>query len=305
MLETALSIAPIFAVLMLGFALRRGGIPSAEFWNLNDRLVYWVLMPALLFHKTSTTEFDAALVGAYGLVLLGALAAAIAFGTLAPRLAGLGRAAASSVMQGAARHNTFIALAVAERLHGAEGLAIAALASAMLIPATNLSVVTLMVGMLSGARGASLLPAILRDLARNPFLLAVALGVALNLAVGARVPVLHDVTGILGAAALPIMLLSVGASLRMTGLAGDALAIALSAAGKLLVFPLAILGLGAGVGLSGAELAVAMVFGAAPTASSAYTLARQMGGDAELMATIITLQTILAFATMPVTLALL
>jgi hypothetical protein len=208
-------------------------------------------------------------------------------------------------MQGAARHNTFIALAVAERLHGAEGLAIAALASAMLIPATNLSVVTLMVGMLSGARGASLLPAILRDLARNPFLLAVALGVALNLAVGARVPVLHDVTGILGAAALPIMLLSVGASLRMTGLAGDALAIALSAAGKLLVFPLAILGLGAGVGLSGAEFAVAMVFGAAPTASSAYTLARQMGGDAELMATIITLQTILAFATMPVTLALL
>ena len=49
---------------------------------------------------------------------------------------------------------------------------------------------------------------------------------------------------------------------------------------------------------------VALLFGAAPTASSAYTLARQLGGDAPLMAAIVTIQTALSFLTLPLTLKL-
>ena len=40
-----------------------------------------------------------------------------------------------------------------------------------------------------------------------------------------------------------------------------------------------------------------------PTASSAYTLARQLGGDAPLMAAIVTVQTAIAFVTLPLTMA--
>ena len=305
MLQTALSIAPIFALLVLGHALRRGGIPSAEFWPQNDRLVYWVLMPALLFQNTSITDFSAIPVGSYGLVLVGAFAVALAFGLVVPVLMGLSWPSASSVLQGASRHNTFIALAVSERLFGAEGLATAALASAILIPVTNFSAVAFMVAMLSGARGARIVPAILRDVARNPFLVAVVVGLAVNPLIDGPVPVLHDLTTILGAAALPMMLLSVGASLKLTGLAGDAWPVVASAVGKLAVFPLAVLGLAALTGLGGLELSVALIFAAAPTASAAYTLARQMGGDAPLMATIITAQTLVAFVTLPLTLTLL
>jgi malonate transporter len=43
---------------------------------------------------------------------------------------------------------------------------------------------------------------------------------------------------------------------------------------------------------------------AVPASSSAYVLARQMGGDAPLLAQIITLQTILAALTMPIAIAL-
>ena len=305
MLQTALSIMPIFVLLVLGYTLRRGGIPSAEFWQQNDRLVYWILMPALLFQNTSTTDFSAMPVGAFGLVLVGALVAALAFGFFVPVLMGVPRPSASSVLQGATRHNTFIALAVSERLFGAEGLATAALASAILIPVTNFSAVTIMVAMLSGVRGARLIPAILNDVARNPFLLAVVVGLAVNPLIDNEIPVLHDVTAILGAAALPVMLLSVGASLKLRGLAGNARPVAISTIGKLAVFPLAILALATLTGLDGLELSIAMIFGAAPTASASYTLARQMGGDAPLMAAIITAQTVVAFVTLPLTLALL
>lgn len=305
MLTTVLAIAPIFAIIALGYVLRRGGIPSFEFWNLNDKLVYWVLMPSLLFNKMSTAAFDASLVGEYAAVILGSFAFAATLGLIGPRLFGFSKPVASSVLQGAARHNTFIALAVSERLFGAEGLALAALGAAMLIPTTNVLIVSLMVGLTSEAKGARIATAILRDLARNPLLIAVALGVVWNLSQdGVGAPVLDDVTRILGAAALPIMLMCVGANLRVRAMALSLGPLALSAVFKLVAFPLAVIFLARVVGLSETQTMVALIFGAAPTASSAYTLARQMGGDAPLMAAIVTVQTGIAFLTLPATLAL-
>jgi len=159
MLVTAIAIAPIFGIIVLGHLLRRGGIPSFEFWNLNDKLVYWVLMPSLLFHKMSTADFDPSLVGSYAAVVLGAFGAALAAGLILPKLLGYAAPVRSSVLQGAARHNIFIVLAVSERLYGQEGLTLAALGAAMLIPTTNISMVTLMVGMASRPAGSSVLKA--------------------------------------------------------------------------------------------------------------------------------------------------
>lgn len=305
MLTTVLAIAPIFAIIALGYGLRRGGIPSFDFWNLNDKLVYWVLMPALLFNKMSTAAFDASLVGGYAMVILGSFAFAATLGLIGPKLFGFSAPVASSVLQGAARHNTFIALAVSERLFGAEGLALAALGAAMLIPTTNILIVSLMVGLTSEAKGARIATAIFRDLARNPLLIAVTLGVGWNLSTdGMGAPVLDDLTRILGAAALPIMLMCVGANLRVRAMALSLGPLALSALFKLAAFPLAVVVLARVVGLDETQTMVALIFGAAPTASSAYTLARQLGGDAPLMAAIVTVQTGIAFLTLPATLAL-
>ena len=57
-------------------------------------------------------------------------------------------------------------------------------------------------------------------------------------------------------------------------------------------------------GLSGQNLVIVTACSAVPASSSAYVLARQMGGDAPLLAQIITLQTILAAITMPIAIAL-
>lgn len=302
-LHILLSIAPIFVLIVLGHLLRRGGIPSLEFWNLNDRLVYWVLMPALLFNKTSTIDLQPSVVGAYAVVILGAFAAAALFGLVASKAAGLPGPVASSVLQGAARHNTFIALAVAERLHGTDGLAIAAVATSLLIPTTNVTMVTLMVSLVRGADEKRILTSILRDLARNPLILSVGLGVAWNIFGTGEIPVVHAVARLLGDAALPVVLLCVGANIHIRAMAASALPLLLSSLGKLVVFPLAIVALAQVMDLSQTETLVALLFGAVPTASSAYTLARQLGGDAPLMAAIVTVQTGLAFVTLPLTMA--
>ena len=302
MLSTALAIAPVFVMILAGYALRRGGFPSTEFWNLNDRLVYWVLMPALFFRQISTADLTGAPLGPFAAVLCGGFLAATAFGWAAGRWAGYDAPLASTVMQASGRFNTFVGLAIAEALFGAGGLALAVLGAALLVPVVNVTVVTAMTLMLSEDR--SRLPlTVLRDLARNPLILSIALGAGANLAGLGGLPVIDETAALLGAAALPVMLLSVGANLKLRGLSASAGPLALSALGKLFVFPAATILLIAVIqpGLLPAE--IALVYAALPTGVAAYTLARAMGGDAPTMAATITVQTLLSFFTIPLTLA--
>lgn len=296
MLTTFLAIAPVFALILMGYGLRRGGIPSIEFWNLNDKLVYWVLMPALFFAKISAADLSGGL-GQYATILYVGFFAAIGCGWL------LGRRfeapMATSVLQGSARFNTFVALAIAEALYAAPGLQVAVLGSALLIPVVNVTVVTLMTRQLGGGGGAVVL-----GLIKNPLILSIGLGAAFNLGGFGEVPVLHEIARILGNAALPIMLLCVGANLKIRGLSGSRSAIALATVGKLMVFPLATIAAIAVLAPDPLTAQVAIIFAALPTGVASYTLARQMGGDAPLMAAIITVQTLLSFLTLPLTLML-
>lgn len=305
MLDIIWTIAPIFLLIVLGNLLRRNGIPSVEFWNLNDKIVYWVLFPALLFHTTSTLQLSSGMFGSYAAIILSGFGGAVIFSLVSARLCSMPGTIGSSVLQGAARHNTFIALAVADRVFGTDGLALAALVTAVLIPVTNIVIVTLMVGMLPQKEDRSVVRAILRDLARNPLLISVLLGVVFNLSGVGLIPVLHDTTDILGGAALPIVLLCIGANLRLTQMKASTVPVVLSMAGKFLIFPAAMFAAIQIVGMQGLPALIAMIFACVPTAASSFTLARQMGGDAPLMAAIVTLQTLVSFITLPIAIVLL
>ena len=259
-------------------------------------------MPALLFYKTSTAEFSIELVGSYSLVIVGGFFTALFFSLAATKLVGMSGAVSSSVMQGAARHNAFIALSIAGSLYGTAGLSLGALAMAVLIPATNFAVVPMMVVLNKGERSGNFATVVLRDLRRNPLILSVLLGVAFNIASLDDVPVLHETTRLLGNAALPIVLMCVGANLRLRAMRASTLPLIISSVGKFIIFPVIALLLAQYLGLSKLETMVVILFAAAPTASSAYTLARQMGGDAPLMAAITTIQTALSFLLLPLTL---
>lgn len=303
MIDILLAIAPIFILIVLGHALRRGGIPSFEFWNLNDRLVYWVLFPALLFYKMATMELSGALLRNYALVIYGGLLCAIVFSLVVGKLLKLERPLWTSVLQGCARHNTFIALAIAEEIFGGRGLQLATLITALLIPVTNVSVVSLIIVLLRGFGGGGVIRMIAHDLIRNPILIAVVLGLVVNLSGIQHIPVLYDMCLLLGGAALPIVLLCVGANIRIRAMSASTIPIIVSIVGKMVVFPMAIASLALLAGLDSEAILVAIIFGAVPTAAGAYTLARQMGGDAPAMAAIVTVQTALSFLTLPITLS--
>lgn len=304
MVHILFSIAPVFVLILLGHVLRRNGIPDIGFWNLNDKLVYWVLFPCLLFYKTSTLDLDIVNATPFLTTVVGGFVAAVAVSLVVGKLCHFENPAVSSILQGGARHNTFIALAVSERVFGLEGLAVAIISTSVLIPLTNVTIVTAMVTLHGESRGGGFFLPVLRDLGRNPLLVSVTLGVSWNLLGFGEVPVFHETINILGTAALPIMLLSVGANIRAEALRASGLPMIVSVAAKMIVFPGAILLLASMLGLSTLETQVALVFGAVPTAASAFTLARQLGGDAPLMASIIALQTALSFVTLPLTLGL-
>ncbi len=305
MFDILFAIIPVFVLILLGFALMRFSIPSLEFWHLNNKLVYWVLIPALLFNKTSQIEVSADLIGKYAMAIYAGFFSVVILSIVFSKVLKLSSASLTSVMQGSARHNTFIVLAVAETIYGSTGLSTAALGSAILIPMTNLVVVTLMVWHLSqGEKLDALILNTLGELARNPLIIAVLLGLAFNYLNWENVPVLHETTRLLGGAALPIVLLGVGANIRVKDFTADWLPLLLSCLLKMLVFTGVILLVCLNLGLNETQTAIALLFGAVPTAAPAYTLAKQMGGDAPLMAAIVVIQTGISIISIPLTISI-
>jgi len=248
----------------------------------------------LFFAKISAADLSGGL-GDYAVLLYAGFFTAIFCGWLFGR--GIAAPQASSLLQGSARFNTFIGLAIAEAVFGTAGLQIAVLGSALLVPVVNVTVVTLMTRQLGGG-GKS----ILLGLVKNPLILSICAGVLFNLAGLNEVPVLHEMARILGAAALPIMLLCVGANLKLRGLTGSVRIISFSLIGKFLINPAAVIIAALLIKADPLTFQVALIFAALPTGVASYTLAREMRGDAPLMAAIITTQTLISFVTLPFTL---
>ena len=291
--------------MVVGQVIRRTLVDVPEFWSGVDRLAYWVLLPSLLFAKISTMQLGAEFVGAFAVTVTAGFVAAFAFATVASLMAGFDGPVASSVVQGASRHNTFIALAVTERLFGPVGQASAYLASSILIPITNVAVVVAIVLLHnSTTTNPSLGRAVVRDIVRNPLLIAVGAGLIFKALGLGGLPILHDMADLLGRAALPSVLLSIGAGIKLDGLRASIPPIVVATIGKMVVFPAVILACAMLVGLGLVPASVAMIYGSCATATSSYALARQMGGDAPLAATIVTLQTLMSFLTIPLAIAI-
>jgi predicted permease len=136
-------------------------------------------------------------------------------------------------------------------------------------------------------------------LIKNPLILACLAGIGLNLS-GIGLPGWSQATvELLGGAALPLGLVAVGVALRPMALLRIDRGVLATNSVKLLLMPALVLALAWGLQLDPVSRDVALLFAALPTATSAYILARQLGGDAELMAAIITGQTLLAMLTLP------
>ena len=292
------ALGPIFALILLGLGLRRLGFPGDGFWPAAERLTYFLLFPALLVNRLAQARLDEYAVGPVAVAVVALLLGMTALVYALRPWLGVDGPAFSSVYQGAIRFNTYVGLAVALAVFRAEGGTVAALVMALMIPLINV----LCVLVLSAHAGGSIsVTGVLRGLITNPLILACLVGIGLNLS-GIGLPWgSAAMLDILARAALPLGLLAVGAGLRLAALNRPGLLVAVSVL-KLLVLPALAAVICWLVQPGRLETAVLLTFAALPGASTAYILARQLGGDAPLMAALVTVEIGLALVTLPLVL---
>ena len=281
---------PDFSLILLGVILMRITRWGSEFWAGLEKMVYYVLFPALLFYSTSRTPLDFSATGRLIQAALLLVLGGVAMGWLAKPLFKVGPMSFESALQTAFRFNSYMALAIAYRLGGENGTSMMALIIGFAVPLCNMAAVHALVHKSGG---------LAKELAKNPLLLATASGVLFNLS-GLTMP---EVAGVLlsrmGNASIALGLILVGAGLRLSGLSEGKAMSTYFIAVKLLAMPALALLLGRLFGLPWLQLQILVMFGALPTASSAYVLAARLGGNAPLVAFIISAGTLVSIATLP------
>jgi len=296
------ALGPLFLLILVGAALGWARYPGGDFWPRAERLIYYVLFPALLVHTLANAPVTQVPVIRLAIVVLGGL---LVFATLlwrARRPLDLANPAFTSVFQGALRFNTYVAIAGAAALHGSAGTTAAAVAIALMVPTVNVLCVLCFIA--AGTLGRAGLTRSLIELIRNPLIISCVVGIALNIS-GLGLPGWSDpVLGLIARAALPLGLIAVGVALRPAALVRNGRAFWASTAIKLALLPAFTLMLSFALGLDTVSRDVALLFTAVPTSTSAYILARELRGDSELMAALITGQTLIAMLTLPLWLGL-
>lgn len=286
---------PDFSLIALGLLVHRISGWGDEFWAGLEKLVYFLLFPALLFYSTARLKVDLGVTG--GLVQTGMLAllGGIVLTWLGKPLLRATPMTYESGMQTAYRFNSYIALALATRMAGEEGAGLMAILLGFGVPLCNVAAVHAL-----AARNGNLL----RELAKNPLLIATASGLTFS-ALGLHLP---EVAGVvlarLGGASIALGLLMVGAGLRLSGLKESKLVVAWLTAIKLLAVPAMAYLIGRHLQLPPLQLRIVVLFCALPTASSAYILAARMGGNGPFTAFLISFGTLVSALTIPFWLAL-
>ncbi len=295
-----LALLPIVLLIGLGAALRRSRFLGEAFWPQAERLGYYVLLPSLFVHGLVTAPLEGIPIGALVTVLVTSTLLVAGLLLAGRRFLNLEGAAFTSVFQGGVRFNNYVGVSVAAGLFGAQGIALAAVANAAIVPTVN--ILCVLVFARFGALGRPSLAGLLRLLAFNPLVVACLVGIGLKSAglglPGGIAPALRA----LGQASLPLGLLCVGAALDFGTARAWVRPVLVASVAKFIAMPLATLAACLALGLHGPAAATALLFQALPTASSSYIMARQLGGDAPLMAGITAVQTVLAGLTMPLVL---
>jgi predicted permease len=295
-MTVALLVLPDFFLVALGWVLRHRLSFSREFFAGCERMTYFVLFPALLFQSILKTPITAG----SALTLLQAVLIVLAVGIMLARLAGPllkpPSLALASVSQCAYRFNTYIGLSLAASLGGPQGQTVMALLVGFAVPVANVAAVY----SLARHSGGSLW----RELLRNPLVVSTVIGLIANFA-GLTLPQVVDVIlGRLGAAAIVLGIVCVGASLSWQSGKTQPVLLAWMLAVKLIVLPITAIFVGKGLGLSPLESQMLVLFSALPTASAAYVLAMRMGGDGRMVAWLISAGTLLSAFTLPMWLAI-
>lgn len=296
------ALIPIFIVILSGYAFRKLQFPGDEFWSYAERITYFFLFPSLLLQKIATAPLDLQAFVPMVAALYAAILAMTGLVFLMRPWRTYGAKAFTSFFQGSIRFNTYVGLSAALALFGDEGLTLAAVAIAVLIPLINVLCVSVLVAYDdSGKRNWQ---TVISGIIRNPLILSCVAGITLNLSGVGLHSTVSDTLSLFGRAALPLGLLALGAGLDIAAVRADGKVLAINCLLKLLVLPAIMWTASQVMNISPLATAVAVLFAALPGSPMSFILAKQLGGDSRLMASILTVQVIISMFTLPVIMAL-
>lgn len=299
MLTIFQSIVPIFLAIFLGNGLKHLSSYPDSFWSGLEKLCFYILYPALLFVTIYKADFAALTFGPVVLTLSISLIVIVLI-TLATwpvlKRFKMPRATYSSVFQSSIRWNGFVAFVIAENLFPPEAVALVGLVmAAIIIPLNAISVA----GVAWFTQSEPNFAAVAKRIAVNPLIIGAALGILARLIPGGIPNVFMDGLNLIARAALGMGLLTIGAGLRLADIAKPSLAVMVPTIIKLVLYPAIVILCALAVGINDQQLVYLALCASMPTAMNGYVLARQMGGDAENYAITATVQTLLAFFTIP------
>lgn len=290
-MSLALLLIPDFLLILFGFFLNRITDWGRGFWSGLEKLIYFVLFPALLFHSIAKTKIDF-------VAAAPALKTAVATGLIGMALAYAIRWVLkpedkifASGFQLAFRFNSYIGLAIAGRLHGEAGIAAFGIVIGIAVPLCNIAAVWAL-----ARHGQANL---WKELIQNPLILATVGGVLYSLS-GLPLPeFLQNLISRMGAASLACGLLAVGAALQLKDAGRNANVLGYFTAVKLVAMPIAAIFIARELGVDGVFFDMVVLLATMPTATSAYVLAARMGGDGNFVAQGVTVSTLAGMLTIP------
>ncbi|WP_020680608.1 AEC family transporter [Marinobacterium rhizophilum] len=286
---------PVFIMVLVGMLLKKTRLIDEAFINTASALTFKATMPTLLFLGILKADLDEALQPA--LVGYFCLATALSFfGAWLWALRAVKREDRGIYVQGAFRGNCgIVSLALAANQYGDYGLSTGAVMSGIVIVLFNI-LSTLVLSVYSAGHSAQLRP-VLKGLARNPLILSVVAGLLASV-LEVTLPKWLMVSGeYFGSMTLPIALICVGGSLSLTSLQVSGRTAVSSSLIKVLWIPLIFTAIAWALGFEGRELGILFLFLASPTAAVSFVMARAMGSDGRLAASIIALSTLISIVT--------
>ena len=293
---SANAVLPMCLIMALGYGTRRLGWIRREEISAINKIAFRIFLPCLLYYNVYCSDlsgsFDPLLMAyAVGGVLL-TFGLSLGYTLLTEKLP----ERRGVMIQGMFRSNYVImGIPVAMALLGAGQLGTVSILIAVVVPLFNmLSVVVLEV-----FRGQKPKPLhILGQIAKNPLVIGSVLGI-LTLAASIRLPhILEQTIQNISAIASPLQLFLLGAFFQFSGLKTYRRELVTVSAAKLIVAPGLFLGLGALLGFRGVAFVSLIGVFASPTAVNSFTMAQQMGGDAELAGDIVVTTSAVSILTM-------
>lgn len=292
--QIILAIVPLIALIVSGYLLKKYRFLDEGFWHGAERLNYYILFPALLFDSTAHAKIEfmqmkQPIVLMFSVILCTTL---VLYGLRFIRPIPSARFGVH--VQSMVRFNTYIGLALVGTLYSQQGITILAVLLALCIPVVNvISVLSLT------SQNEMKFKSILLSLLKNPLILSCLFGGIVNIL---HIPIWEGITRFIhlfSLSSLPLGLLCVGAALQFISLKKELPILFTDVIGRLIIVPSLVYILGIWLSVPKLELQVLIIFFALPTASASYILTKVLKGDSQLMAAVISLQTLCAAVTLP------